>query len=313
MSERVHQDSGHHFWQGAEPWSLEGRRASEGRSTSRARGASSDGADRRLAVLTRAIETEVFPRMVRAHRLADAAAAVPLVVASPALVLAPAAAEIDAFTTLVLAADESGSHGFIDDLRRRGLSLERVYLEVLAPAARHLGELWEDDRCVFSDVSIALLRLHHMVHGFGPAFQSEIAGEANVAAHAARVLLVPLPGEQHSFGLTVVAAFFRRAGWAVSSGAIDSLDTLRRMVRQEHFALIGFSTGCQTQLETMASSIRMVRRLSRNHDIAVMVGGPLFREHPELAAAVGADGTAADGRQATLCAEQLLAARTITR
>jgi methanogenic corrinoid protein MtbC1 len=231
------------------------------------------------------------------------------VAAALPLVLAPVPAEIDAFTSLVLSADDSGSHGFIDDLRQRGLSLERVYLELLAPAARHLGELWEDDRCVFSDVSIALLRLHRMVHGFGDAFQNE----ASVAPHAARVLLIPLPGEQHSFGLSVVAAFFRRAGWTVSSGGVDSLDDLRRMVRREHFSLIGLSTGCQTQLDTMASSIRMVRRLSRNHNIVVMVGRPLFRDHPELAAAVGADGTAADGRQATLCAEQLLVARTITR
>ena len=38
-----------------------------------------------------------------------------------------------------------------------------------------------------------------------------------------------------------------------------------------------------------------------------MVGGPVFVAHPELAAYVGADGTATDGRQAVLQAESLLA------
>ena len=34
-----------------------------------------------------------------------------------------------------------------------------------------------------------------------------------------------------------------------------------------------------------------VRRVSRNRDITVIVGGRLFHEHPELASTVGADAT----------------------
>jgi methanogenic corrinoid protein MtbC1 len=37
-----------------------------------------------------------------------------------------------------------------------------------------------------------------------------------------------------------------------------------------------------------------------------MVGGPLFIEHPELVAGVGADATAADGLQAVAQAQSLL-------
>lgn len=40
--------------------------------------------------------------------------------------------------------------------------------------------------------------------------------------------------------------------------------------------------------------------------ITVMVGGRVFVEHPESVAAVGADATAANARQAVLQAEDLL-------
>ena len=41
-------------------------------------------------------------------------------------------------------------------LRGRGVSVEALYVHLLAPAARHLGELWEDDRCHFADVTVGM-------------------------------------------------------------------------------------------------------------------------------------------------------------
>jgi MerR family transcriptional regulator, light-induced transcriptional regulator len=43
--------------------------------------------------------------------------------------------------------------------------------------------------------------------------------------------------------------------------------------------------------------------------VGVMVGGPIFTDNPGLAAEVGADATAQDGRQAPGVAEQLLGSR----
>jgi hypothetical protein len=53
--------------------------------------------------------------------------------------------------------------------------------------------------------------------------------------------------------------------------------------------------------------IRDVRRASRNSGLGILVGGPMFIERPDLVGLVGADATAADGRQATLQAETMLA------
>ena len=52
------------------------------------------------------------------------------------------------------------------------------------------------------------------------------------------------------------------------------------------------SATSDTPVETVASTIALVRKCSRNPRLFVMVGGRLFNEAPELAEAVGADGAA---------------------
>ena len=94
---------------------------------------------------------------------------------------------------------------------------------------------------------------------------------------------MPAPGEQHGLGLRIVSEFMRRAGWQVWCGAPESRAVLLDMVRQEWFALIGFSTACTNRLESLETAVRLVRRASRNPAIGVMVGGPVFIDHPELA------------------------------
>jgi methanogenic corrinoid protein MtbC1 len=181
--------------------------------------------------------------------------------------------------------------------------MEALYLELLAPAARHLGELWTADLCGFAEVTVGLCRLHQVLRELSPAFQNE----GGRRAHGRRALLVPVPGDQHTFGLVMVAEFFRRAGWDVWSGPPASRGELVGIVRREWFAVVGFSASCDTRLEALASGIHAVRRASRNPAVGVLVGGPVFVEHPELATLIGADATAVDGRQATLQAESLLA------
>ena len=150
---------------------------------------------------------------------------------------------------------------------------------------------------------MALCRLQQLLHELGPAFR----GEVEHREHGRRALLVPVPGEQHSFGLFMVAEFFRRAGWDVASGPPGSVAELVRLVRGEWFAVVGLSVSSDAKLDALASSIRAIRRASRNRAIGVLAGGPVFLEHPELVALVGADATATDGRQATVQARNLLA------
>jgi methanogenic corrinoid protein MtbC1 len=257
-----------------------------------------DPAKQRLARIANTIESEIVPRLVLAHRGAPG-------MAKGAARDGPTAdaEQVARFANLILERDVGDALASIEELRARGVSLESVYLDLLAPAARHLGELWEADLCDFTQVTIGLWRLQQIVRELSPAFQTE--GEHR--EHDRRVLLVPVRGEQHTFGLLMVADFFRRAGWDVWAGTPASLEELIAIARSEWFAVVGFSVSCETHLEGLASDILALRRASRNRGVGVMVGGKVFLEHPELAALVGADATAYDARQACSQAESLLA------
>jgi methylmalonyl-CoA mutase cobalamin-binding domain/chain len=162
--------------------------------------------------------------------------------------------------------------------------------------------MWSEDECDFTAVTIGLWRLQQVLRHYAGAFVEE--GEPR--EYGRRALLVPLPGEQHTFGIAMVAEFFRRAGWDVWSGPFATLEDLVEVVRSEWYAVIGISGSCETRIEMIAAAIRAVRRASRNRAIGVMVGGPLFNDHPERVALVGADATATDGRHAAEQAESLL-------
>ena len=258
------------------------------------------GTRRTQDVLARTLDRDVLPRLVLAHRARMA-------LDQPAVI---AAREIEQLAQCAMARDMADTLAFLERLRADGMALDAIYLDLLAPAARLLGTLWEDDLVDFGLVTIATDRLRQAMRSFGLAHPARAAGPHPDAARRRqdthRALLVPGPGDQHSFGLAMVAEFFGRAGWHVWSGVPDSTERMLQMLRHDWYAVVGFSVGSVVRLDALAEAIRKVRRLSRNRGIGVMVGGPVFNERPELVAMIGADATATDGRQAVLQAHRLL-------
>lgn len=254
-------------------------------------------AARQAARLVRMIEVEVVPRLVLAGRAAGRASAAEPVAA------APGPEDVVALVGLVIGADAAAPLAYVEELRLRGVTLERLYLDLFAVTAQRLGQLWTEDLCSFADVTVGLARLQGLVREYSPAFMP------SVEAHDPRrsALLIPVPGEQHTFGLVMVAEFFLRAGWEVRSEPMMSNEDVRSAVRNRWFAIAGISIGNNDRLDGLAALIRLVRRESCNRGIGVMVGGRVFAEQPDLAGLVGADATATDGRQAALQAETLLA------
>ncbi len=252
----------------------------------------------RVAVLARTLETDIIPRLLLAHRNSAPAAYV-----DSGSTAVPGPDDVATLTALAMQADLPGALSYLEALRARGMTLERIYLDLLSPVARRLGVMWEEDECDFTTVTIGLSCLHQVVREYSPAFTLRAAR----AEPDRRVLLAPAPGEQHSFGILVVEQFFRGAGWDVWSGAGVERAEILEAAKRVWFGVAGFSLACEDHLGGLAMLIRDVRRASRNAGLGILVGGPLFVDRPDLVALVGADATAADGRQATLQAETMLA------
>jgi methanogenic corrinoid protein MtbC1 len=257
------------------------------------------GSEARWDRLARAIDADIIPRLVLARRAARETTR-----ANGETQALPSRHDVAELAGLVLTRDVELARDFVTRMQARGTPVETLYLDLLAPTARHLGELWEADACDFTEVTVGLGRLQQMLHQLSASFRADTEPHQ----HGRRVLLVPVPGEQHSFGLQMVAEFFGRAGWDVwNEPRVSSGADLIQLVRREWFAVIGLSLASETRVDALASGIRALRRASRNRAIGVLVGGPLFVAHPELVARVGADATAIDGGQAPIQAQNVLA------
>lgn len=243
--------------------------------------------------LASVVEAEIIPRLMLAHR-ADPRAARQVVL--------PNAQQIAEFASLVLSPDCDDVEDRIIALIDDGLALDSLLLDLLAPTARHLGVLWEDDLCDFAELTIAMGRLQRIMHDLTARFRSEPAPDP----HGRSIFLMACPGETHSFGLSLIERFFRDAGWDVTSAAHDPHADTVRIVRSGWFDVIGLSLGSETLLPTLTRTVADLRRASRNPSVRVMVGGPIFTDNPGHSALVGADATAGDARLAITIAESLL-------
>jgi MerR family transcriptional regulator, light-induced transcriptional regulator len=264
-------------------------------------GAEAGGARRRIGtppdvgtVLARTIEAEVIPRLMLANEHASANIA-----PSDA---APTSEDVAEFVRLVLSHDPSVGAAYVETLRDRGVTLDAVFLQLFAPSARYLGELWKADIYDFTEVTIALLALHTYVRQLSPEFGRLI----RPTPHAPSALLATMPAEQHTFGLMLLHEFVQRAGWNSVTGCPKTTDELVNMARGASYRVIGLSVSCDVQVETLATLIRTLRRATRNPDLHVMVGGRLFLEHPDFVTRVGANSTAQDGRRAARLLSSLL-------
>lgn len=247
----------------------------------------------RVSRLTHTLETDVIPRLVRQHREAPGAERGQ-----------PSPQELMAFVQALIAEDDECTDHVIQALRQRGVPIGAVYVDLLAPAARELGAMWEQDRVDFATATVSLGRLQRLMRQLSPDFGREVEHPF----HGRRVLLTQPEAEQHMFGLSMVAEFFRREGWDVLGGVAGVGVEAVAWVRRDWFDVVGFSIGSEVGLPWLRDTIAAVRLASRNPSLVVLVGGPLFSLYPERAVEVGADATT-DGRSAPALAESLVSQR----
>lgn len=246
--------------------------------------------------LSRTIETEIIPRLLLTH------------IGEPRAFQDGStdritAVEVRDLTRIVLERDVAAALGLIEAVRGHGHSTEAVFLELLGPTARLLGDMWESDLCSFTDVTIGLSRLQQVLRQLSPGFESEMQPDMR-----GRILLGAASGEQHSFGLSMLESFFRRAGWDVCGGATHGTDDLMALARDEWLDAIGLSLSSDVLYASLEALISALRGASRNRSVFVMVGGRYFSDHPGDATRIGADIAASDAPDALRRADACLAA-----
>ena len=244
-----------------------------------------------IAVLERVIENSIVPRLLLGSRTAFAGSAAEI---DPSRKVTPE--HVGEFAELIVQRDASESVEYFEALRIRGASIEVLFQDLLAPVARRLGELWNEDINDFLDVTRGVGHLQQIVNDYSDAFHSE----ARCPVSNRRALLMPIPGEMHSLGISLVGEHYRRAGWHVWGGPPRNIDEILELVAGQWFDVVGLSVSRLPNASTVARDISRIRKSSMNKEVIIQIGGNVFSQNPDLVSAVGADATATNGRQAVL-------------
>jgi len=185
-------------------------------------------------------------------------------------------------------------------LQREGR--DEAVLDLLAATAQRLGQLWVEDEVDFATVTIGVCRLQTVLHRLSDAHAQRNPPQAGFGS----VLLASCPGDQHDFGVLLVAEFMRRAGIEVALKPAAQPADILRSVAMDSFQMAGLSLSREAMIPQLESLIVSIRQKSRNPGIKIMVGGRVFLDQPELVKAVGADLRAVDGRDAVFQTQKIM-------
>ena len=246
--------------------------------------------------LKKTIEGEIIPRLMLSHQGFKKHAKDENVETWQ-----PSADDIASFASIILNESDGRPLAYIAELQARNVPLDAIYIGLLAPTARLLGEMWANDRCHFVDVTIGLARLQQLLHSLNQDFSREKAP----VVEGKRAVFSVASSEQHTYGMLMVAEFFRRDGWDVWCGPPEHGDEVPMLVNDDSFDVIGFSLSRESLVDSLKQEICSVRRASRNPALQILVGGRVFAENTRLVGEVGADIFAQDAKQAIAKAQKL--------
>ena len=204
----------------------------------------------------------------------------------------------------LMLAEPDAAHGLIDRFYAETHSLRQLCTNLIEPAARSLGDLWNTDDCTEVDVTVGVSLLQTGMR------QATAGASAKFSATSPAVLVVPQPGEIHLLGATLDAESLYQHGWMPTAEFPSTDSALETLVSNTWFDALDLTLSTAFKREhwmpRVAETIAKVRSASRNPALVIIVGGRGFAESEQSAQRVGADaGSTTAGDVAPLILQSL--------
>lgn len=204
----------------------------------------------RQAKLASTVSTNIILRLLRLHSeiIIDAPAVEALVEA-----LATSKADISSLADVLVGADLEAAAGYVTILRDRGLPIQTLFVELLEPTARLLGEMWDKDEYDFIDVMLGVARRQKLLAGFNNTYTVASLDDRR------QVLMAMTPREQRQFGAQIVERFLLGGGRQVKTVMSGTIDDMVDAARAERFGVAGLTAGSDRQIDALTSTIAALR------------------------------------------------------
>jgi methanogenic corrinoid protein MtbC1 len=219
-----------------------------------------------------------------------------LAAARHALVAAPAApqtANLNATTTphhlaylsAALGGHRNAAWDVVQQAKRDGYSLARIYRELAIGTQRRLGELWAR-----AEITVAQ---EHMASSVTQAVISRLYAEIPRGRPVGRVLMVGAIGERHSLPAQLAADLLELEGWDVAFVGTDvPTRSVIAAIETERPDVVGISA---TMPFSLPGAVALVRALQAKFaELRLVLGGTAFHRAHGLARELRLDVVAGD-------------------
>lgn len=186
----------------------------------------------------------------------------------------------------------------------QGLGLQAIHDDIIGPAQREIGRLWELNRITTAEehrcTAIAQLAVAQLYPRILSLRKQHRHGRVLVAASVG--------GDMHELGLRMVCDRFGAAGWTTTYlGASVPAAGITAMLSEmrPHLLLLSISMGMH--LRSARDILRAVRADPATRDLPVLVGGGAFAADPAIPDKLEATAYARDPRSALDLADRILA------
>jgi methanogenic corrinoid protein MtbC1 len=197
----------------------------------------------------------------------------------------------------LLRTDRHAAEREIEQALAAGHALEAIYVDVLAASQHEVGALWQR-----AEISVA------QEHYCTAVSQSIMAGLNTRLFGPPRagpsLLAACVEGNQHEFGLRMLADVFEMRGWnTVYLGASLPCEQLVEAAAAAAPDVVALSASMELQLPGLERLVQALRANASTRRTPILVGGHAFDHDSELWRRTGADGHARDALRAVAAAQ----------
>ena len=199
----------------------------------------------------------------------------------------------------MLKGDVAGCWAIVEQILARGTSPTDVYVEVLGPALREIGDRWESGGASVGEEHRASAVAMRIIGRLGPLFARRGTPVAGT------VLLAGAPGDPHMLPVSMLADILRNRGFKIADlgGNVPEASFLEAAYVFDDLRAVGVSVSDEACIPAAASVMTELRR--DNPTLVLLAGGPALPDR-DAAISIGADDWASDGVAAASLLETII-------
>lgn len=144
---------------------------------------------------------------------------------------------ISALGKALIDPDPDAAAALIEKHFSRGVEIDAIYLDYLAPASERLGEWWTADKVTFAEVTVGTGRIYAIMRSLNRRVRPTAQPEQKSAVFAM------VPGDDHVLGLRMAVDLARKEGWEIEAHLSPEHDTLVDEIAASGKLLVGLSAG----------------------------------------------------------------------